>query len=103
MIVFAVIIVAGNIIYYILKRRRDFPAWKTLAKQVWYFYVGFGALDQISVFSRSEDLPTFGFRFFTYLTFFLFVIVNIWMAYFYLHKRKKGQQSLRIEKEKRSG
>lgn len=100
LIFFSLIFIAGNIIYFLFRRKNNFPATKNLIKQIWYFYMTWGILGLLATFARSENLPTFGSRFFIYLVIVLLAITTLWLLYYFFFKTKKALYDFENRKRK---
>jgi len=100
LVIFALIFIIGNVIYFIYRRKNNYPAVKNLIKQIWYLYMAWGILGLTAVFARSESLPTLGSRLLVYIIFLFFIITNIWLAYYYIFKTKKAIEVFKHQKRK---
>ena len=87
---FTILVFLPLLVSVIFKRKEDYKARRSFERQFFWTYLFFGFLGLASVFARSQNLPVFGNRIFTFIILGLFLAVNIYlMIYFFRVTRKK--------------
>lgn len=84
----------------LFKRQDDYRAKKSLERQIFWTYLMLGFLGLTSVFARSQNLPVFGSRIFTFLVIALFILANVWFGIYFFRVTKKQQLKFAQKKRK---
>ncbi|MDO8507343.1 MAG: hypothetical protein Q7S53_02125 [bacterium] len=100
LVFFGVMVSLAFIVSIFLKRHDDYKAKKSFEKQFFWTYLLFGFLGLTSLFARSQNLPIFGARIFTFVVIGLFVALNVWLLVYYFKVTKKEQLKFAQKKRK---
>lgn len=84
----------------LFKRQEDYKAKKSLERQVFWMYLTIGLLGLTSVFARSQNLPVFGSRVFTFSIIVIFALANVWLIIYFFRVTKKQQLKFAQKKRK---
>lgn len=97
---FGILVFLAFAVSIFFKRQNDYEVKQSLQKQFFWTYLIFGILGLISVFARSQNLPVFGSRIFTFIIITLFFIANIWLGIYFFRVTKKEQLKFAQKKRK---
>ncbi len=97
---FGLFVFLGFLVSLLLKRQEDYQAKKSFERQFFWTYLIFGLLGLTSVFARSQNLPVFGSRIFTFAIIALFLITNVWIGIYFFRVTKKQQLKFAQKKRK---
>lgn len=97
---FGTLVFLAFIISVLFKRQEDYKAKKSLERQIFWTYLTFGLLGLTSVFARSQNLPVFGSRIFTFTIIALFILANVYLGIYFLRVTRKQQLKFAQKKRK---
>lgn len=89
--VFGIFVLLAFVVSVFIKKQKDYKAKKGFQKQFLWTYMTFGLLGLTSLFARSQNLPVFGSRVFTFTIIALFLITNVWLFIYFLKVTRKEQ------------
>ncbi len=97
---FGILVFLAFAVSIFFKRQDDYKVKKSLERQIFWAYLIFGFLGLTSVFARSQNLPVFGSRIFTFTIVALFLITNVWIGIYFFRVTKKQQLKFAQKKRK---
>jgi cell division protein FtsW (lipid II flippase) len=97
---FGILVFLAFAVSIFFKRQDDYKVKKPLERQILWTYLIFGFLGLASIFARSQNLPVFGSRIFTFAIIILFLITNVWLGIYFFRVTKKQQLEFAQKKRK---